>query len=517
MILALKELIIVLLIALAIFKLLKPVALLFTTPEDFTRRRNTWCIVTALAFICPSFWLFCLISTPVLVLAGRKDSNPCALYLMLMFVVPGFSWRVPMVGLSYLIDLDFQMLLSFCVMAPIALRLSKAKQQTPSMELLDYCLIAYLILTSVYFILPEVSRGVLMTPTVTDCCRRAFEAFFGVYVPYYAIRRSTSNRRGIQDILTGFCLACAVMAAIGTFEGAKHWLLYGEMRSSWGIEYNPYLMRAESLRAMASTGHPLVLGYLLAIAFGLWLCLKSNVQSKFLRHGTAVLYWLGLLAAYSRGPWMGAIAIYAIFVALSPGSFSKIFKAGFASAIVALAVAISPLGSKIARVIPYFGGTVDSGNIVYRQRLLDRAWELIQESPLLGDQRAFSKMEDLRQGQGIIDLMNGFVNILLDNGFVGLSLFLLFVVVGVGNAWMLSRNSARVGVELGTIGASICACIIGTLVMMWAGGLIVTPLCILVGLAAAGADLGRRQQRAAGLAGSKLTGEGLARPPCKRD
>jgi O-Antigen ligase len=493
--LALKELFIVLILALVVFKYLRPTSLHFTNPDDFSRRRNAWCAVTIAAFLCPSFWLFCLVAMPFLIAAGRKDSNPGALYLMLMYVVPGFSWRVPMVGMSYLIDLDFQLLLSFCVAVPAALRLLKAKERPTRLGMMDYCLLAYLALTSMFFILPEIARGVLMTPTLTDSLRRAFESFFGIYVPYFVISRSSASRREVQDILMAFCLSCAVMAAIGTLEGAKHWLLYGEIRSQWGPIYNPYLMRGESVRAMASTIHPLVFGYLLAIAFGLWLCIKPYVQSKYMRNGVIALYWLGLLAAYSRGPWLGAVLIYFIYVALSGRPVSNLLKATGASVLVGLIVAITPLGEKIASVIPYFGGTVDLENITYRQRLLDRAWQIIQDSPFLGDQYALSKMEDLRQGQGIIDLMNGFVNILLDNGFVGLLLFMSFILIGTTKAWMLSRERALVGTEIGTVGASLVACILGTLVMIWVGGLIVSTTCILVGLAAASADVSRLPHR----------------------
>ena len=493
---ALKELFVVLVIALVVFRFARPVACVFATEEEFARRRNAWCALTIVAFLCPTLWLFCLLAVPILVLAARKESNPGALYLMLLTVVPAISWRVPMVGLSYLVDLDFPLLLAFCVMVPAALRLLKSQQPPAALKMLDYCLLAYLALTSMYFVLPEISRGVLMTPTVTDSLRRAFEAFFAIYVPYFVLSRSSSKLRGVQDMMAAFCLSCAVMAAIGTFEGARHWLLYGAMRSHWD-PYNPYLMRAGSVRAMASTAHPLVLGYFLAVALGLWLCLKSKVQSRLSRNSVIVLYALGLLAAYSRGPWVGAILIYFVYVALSRRTISKLLTAVGAVALLGLIVAITPFGEKIAKVIPYFGGTVDAENITYRQRLLERAWQIIQGSPFLGDQYAFSKMEDLRQGQGIIDLMNGFVNILLDNGFVGLLLFLAFAMTGVVKAWKLSGASAQVGVQLGTMGASLVACILGTLVMMWAGGVLTAPTCILVGLATASAELGRRRQLAA--------------------
>jgi hypothetical protein len=493
----LKGLFVVSVIAWVIFRFAKPVALLFASESDFSRRRNIWFAVTFAAFLCPNFWFFCWVAALILALAGRKESNPGALYLMLMYVVPEFSDRVQMVGISYLVDLDFDLLLSFCVMAPAALRLLKTKPQPElrGLSLIDFSLMAYLVLKSFYFVLPEVNRGMLMSPTFTDCLRRLFQSIFELYVPYFVLSRSSSSRRQVQDMLATFCLACVVMAAIGAFEGAKHWMLYEEMRNQWG-EYNSYLMRGESIRARASTSHPLVLGYLLAVAFGIWLCFKSTVKSKWSRNSVIVLYWLGLLAAYSRGPWIGAIFIYFVVVALSNRPVSNLFRAACISAFVALIVALSPLGSKIANVIPYFGGTVDMENITYRERLLDRSWQIVQESPFLGDQQAFAKMEDLRQGEGIIDLMNGFMNILLDNGFVGLTLFLSFVMLGVIKAWMLSRQSAHVGEDLGAIGASLVACILGTLLMMWIGGLIVSTTCVLVGLAAASAEVGRLQRRA---------------------
>jgi len=490
----LKELFLVLMIAWVVFAFARPASLVFTTQEDFSRRRNTWYAVTIAGFLCPSFFVFCLVAMPFLVAAGRKDPNPSALYLMLLYAVPAFSSRVPMVGISFLINLDLQMLLSFCVMAPAALRLLKSRREPPVQRLgmLDICLLAYLALSSVYFILPEISRGVLMTRTLTDCLRRAFEFFFEIYVPYFVLSRSSSTRREIQDLFAAFCLSCAVMAAIGTFEGAKHWLLYAEMRSHWGYEYNPYLLRGESLRAMASTSHPLVLGYLLAVAFGLWLCLKSKVKSPLLRNAVVALYLLGLFAAYSRGPWLGAVVIYFVYAALSRPAVSGLLKAAGTFALVAVVVAVSPLGDKIVQVIPFLGGTVDAQTITFRQRLLDRAWEIIQNSPILGDQHALLKMEDLRAA-GIIDLINGFIIILLGNGFLGLSLYLSFVMIGILRAWMLCRESTRVGVELSTMGASLVACILGAIVMTWVGGVIPLMTCILVGLASASARIGQQQ------------------------
>jgi O-antigen ligase len=243
---------------------------------------------------------------------------------------------------------------------------------------------------------------------------------------------------------------------------------------------------------MASTGHPLTLGYLLAVAFGFWLYLQQRVQSRALRWGITGLFLFGLLADFSRGPWVGTLLIYFAFAALGPRAVTKIFKAVAGMSLLGLAVAISPLGVKIASVVPYFGGTVDIDNVVYRERLFTRSWEIIMDHPWFGDQQALLRMEDLRQGEGIIDLINGFLEILLSDGFIGLSLFLIFIVIGLHKAVRVSAVTAKSDPDLSKLGACLVACMLGSMLMTWVGGLIDLMTCVLVGLMAAYISVGRR-------------------------
>ena len=466
----LKELIVVLVIALAVFKLARPIILLFSTPEDFTRRRRVWFALTAVGFLSPNFWLFALIAIPLLVWAGRKDSNPTALYLFLLHVIPPITIRVPMIGISFLLDVDFYLLLSFCVMAPAALRLYRSKDEARrrGLQAMDFFLLAYGLLTAFFFIYPEIANGTLMSPTFTDGLRRIFVFFFATVVPYFLISRSSFDRRALLDILASYCLGCALLAGVAMFESARHWLLYAEIGDRWGaiVSFTPYLERGTSLRAMASTGHPLTLGYLLAIAFGFWLYLQSHVTSKRRRLAVTIFIWLGLLAAYSRGPWIGAVCIYFVFAALRPQAVSKLFKALGIAVVVAFLISLSPLRDKVVSVLPFLGGTVDSENVLYRHRLFDRAWEIIWESPFLGDQSALLRMQDLRQGQGIIDLINSYVEVLLGSGFVGLSLFLSFILIAALKVWVSSKEVGKTDPDLGMLGASIVSCILGTLLMI---------------------------------------------------
>src|SRR6202049_5202471 len=106
MILSLKELFVVLVLAAITFRLAKPIALLFIAPDDLSRRRNVWYVLTVTAFLSPNFWIFALVAIPVMAIAGRKDSNPSALYLMLLQVIPQVDVPVPMIGMPYLFVID---------------------------------------------------------------------------------------------------------------------------------------------------------------------------------------------------------------------------------------------------------------------------------------------------------------------------------------------------------------------------------------------------------------------------
>jgi O-antigen ligase len=306
-----------------------------------------------------------------------------------------------------------------------------------------------------------------------------------------------------------------LMAAIGIFEGLRHWLLFGGLPARWGwvVSFSLYYLRGGTVRAMASAGHPLTLGYLLGIALGFWFCLQSKLSAARYRIGFTVLLSLGLIATYSRGPWLGAAVIFFVFNFLRPRAVSALMKAGGGALILGIVISFTPLGDKIANVLPSFSASSADESVIYRHRLLDRALEIIQENPLLGDQYALLKMQDLRQGEGIIDIINTYVGVALASGAVGLALFLSLILMGLFKAWAWSRRTYAMDPELGAIGASLVACIIGTLVMMFDGsfgGAVERLFYTLAALAAAYAHLGSvRQQRMP----DPVLGKGSSRTP----
>ena len=55
-----KNLIVDLAFSVVVFKFAKSTALLFSSEQDFARRRNLWYVLTVAAILSPSIWLYVL-------------------------------------------------------------------------------------------------------------------------------------------------------------------------------------------------------------------------------------------------------------------------------------------------------------------------------------------------------------------------------------------------------------------------------------------------------------------------
>ncbi|HEY1890242.1 MAG TPA: O-antigen ligase family protein [Steroidobacteraceae bacterium] len=498
---ALKEIIVVLALSLPLFALAKPTALLFMAEADFRLRRKVWLTLTIVAFLSPNFWLFAAIAAPVLYWGGRKDSNPIAFCLLLMNVIPPISVAIPPILINDLFSLDIFRLLSFCVLVPVALHLRKSKdaKQIQGLKLTDLALLGFGALYVILYVPPDMANHVITKGSLTNAVRDGSLFMVDFYTLYYVASRTCTDRRKLLDALGTFCLACSLLAIVALFESTKHWLLYTGINGRWGGNsvLDEYYSRGSFLRAQAATGEPLSLGFLLVIALGFWLYLQSHVKSTRTRIAVTLLFCAGLLSTFSRGPWLAAVVIYFAYSALDPRGISRVFKAAAVFLLLGAALLASPIGDKISGMIPFMGGTVDTDTLTYRERLLDRSWELIKERPILGDQLALSKMEDLRQGQGIIDVVNAYVGVTLFYGFTGLTVFLTFMLTPLVRAYRKSRRICKTDLDSAFLGTSLAAAIVAMLLLLADSSLGTAPehlFYIVIGLAGAYAAVASPRQ-----------------------
>jgi O-antigen ligase len=492
-----EELIVILVIALAVFWLAKPLALKFSTESDFNRRRNVWILLTVVAFLSPNFWLFVLVAAPLYIWAGRKDSNPVAFYLIVLHVIPAtLEVPIPAVLVNQVFDLSNYRLLALVVLIPAALRLRHAKgaPQANGLQITDVLLLGYGLLQILLFIPPDLPDHTQLQDSATNLLRRAFLFIPDMYVIYYVTSRACRSRGALLEAQAALCLSAVLMAALAVFESTRHLLLYSNLDVQWTGDARGsfYLMRGGSLRAQVSAGPSLALGYLLAIGYGFWLNLRFFTPARLTRAVVMLLLGAGLLASYSRGPWLGVVLIGLVFTLVNPRPVSRLIKVLCLTAALAGFVAMTPVGDKIASVVPILGGSVDVYNITYRERLVARSWELILQHPFLGDQLANLELTDLHQGQGIIDFVNTYASVTVFYGVVGFMLMFGFMLSALVRAYRKARREVSSDPELARLGFSIVACMVGTLLMLYTASFMASYevlFFVLTGLAAAYSNL----------------------------
>jgi hypothetical protein len=434
--------------------------------EIFDLRRNAWLITTTAAFISPNFWLYALALTIVLVKLHKRDPNPASLYLLLLHVIPPMSFQIPTVGIQSLLPISQYRLLTLFVLVPVALGLRSLPRSLAYRHKFlwpDIFIAAYLC-WQLLLLLPYGS--------LTGSLRAAVIVFIDVYIPYYVFSRLALDRVKLLDAFLCGLLALAIMSVAAAFESIRHWLLFVDIGTRWGdVQAAFYLTRAGVLRAEASAGHALALGYMLAVAFGFGLFLRDMSFKATLGNRIRfpllipLIFWLGLLGAYSKGPWLVAFFIMILYLALSRPRMAGLARAVGATILLTAAVLASPLSSTIIDNLPFIG-TVDEGSVDYRTRLAQVSWNLMWQSPFTGNPFAIAQMEELRTGEGIIDLLNAYLSVGMFYGVTGLLLFVAPFVIAVIRLYLTNRQEVGIDPDRGRMTAAMLAGLLGTMIMM---------------------------------------------------
>lgn len=389
--------------------------------DDFRRRRNAWFGFTLIAFLSHNFWLFALLTSLFALYVQRKEPNVLALYFTVLFAVPWFSMQVPGFGLvNYFVSLSYYRLLNLLLLLPLAVALMQRPGPPRAARIADLLLLLYL---------GYVLAMRLPLFNVTSGMRAVFDTVVDVWLPYYVASRALAGAKPWREAVAGLAVAAAVLGVMAPVESLKGWLLYDGLRSALDVpasELGVYILRGDegALRANGSVGNSIVLGYVMMIAMVLYLHLMPAMRDRtYSALGMAALA-VGLLAALSRGPWVGAAVGLMLALALGPGGSRRFMYAAVAGVVAVVVALFVPGGEKLIDFLP-FVGSVDEGSVTYRQRLFEISMGVFWNNPVFGalDYLSNPVMEELRQGQGIIDMVNSYLAVALPYGTVGLVLF----------------------------------------------------------------------------------------------
>ena len=417
----LRALIVVLVLSGLGFWLMRPAVVSLVSKATFAQWRNLWLGLTLVAFVSHSFWVYALVVSLVLLLRPPPVSQIVGVWMLLLFLVPAAGINIPGFGLiNYFFTINHLRLLSLVLLLPAALLLL---QQRSSLRLgstwPDRLLLAYLLLAAALQL-----REANLTSTLRGC----FYLFTDVFLPYYVASRSLRRLEDFKYALTGFLISAALLATLAMFETLRHWNLYAALTNALGTQwgFDGYLSRAGVQRASAAAGQPIALGFVLAMALGAywWLKDQTAVRRPMALGGLVLLG--GLLATLSKGPWLGAMVmvwVYALLGRRPMAAAGKILILGLL-ALPILAVVPAPGGYQAIDLLPIIGRQ-DLGSMEYREQLLANSLIVIERNLWLGsvDYLNTPEMQRMIQGEGISDLVNSYIQVALETGVIGLSLF----------------------------------------------------------------------------------------------
>lgn len=462
----LRTLLVILALAASVFVFAKaPACAAASAAADFERRRNLWFGVTLVAFLAHHFWIFIVAAAALLLYGASREPNKLALFFFLLFAVPPIPAKISGLGvIEHFFTIDYIRLLGLVILLPAYLHLRRQRESEPfGRSIPDKLLAGYMVLSVLL---------IFAVSTFTNTLRQGvLYSFLDVFLPYYVASRSLKTLQGFRDVLMAFVVAAMVLSAIGAFEFARHWLLYSPLDEALGVfwGYGGYLEREGGrLRAQASTGQPIPLGYVIAVALAFFLFLRKSVPNPAAWGLGLLLLLAGLIAPVSRGPWLGAAVMFLVFVMTSPSAAKDITMLGLLGVIAVPALLASPLGENIIDHLPFIGN-VEQANVTYRQRLLEISFQVILQNPFFGaaDYLNSPEMQQLMQGHGIIDVVNTYVGIGLARGLVGLALFAgFFIAVGLG-IFKGMRSLADRHDERHLLGRALLATLLGILVIIF--------------------------------------------------
>jgi O-antigen ligase len=260
-------------------------------------------------------------------------------------------------------------------------------------------------------------------------------------VPYIVIRR---HLKGYALAFSALSFAVFSQAILGAVESVLRWHIHTEIQGlmdSAAQFQGMYKYRWGFLRAQASFMNPLMFSLFASMAFlcSIIIFLRIGVRPTARRSRMMALVaigvaLLGTLSTVSRSGIVGAVLIGVILGVLlwalqcRPDPKAKL---------VTLALTVG--SATYFLFSDFFAQTFD-----YRVRLLEIGVELILMYPIFGqvDPAGHPMMEELIQGEGIVDLVNQYVAIGLTAGLAGLGLFVYSLVACLNRLYAGLRGAS---------------------------------------------------------------------------
>jgi O-antigen ligase len=421
---------------------------------------SCWLVVTSAAFIVHDFWAYIgLLSVCIVLYSWKSTLTGPKLFLFLICAMPFFENDIPGFGaLERVTSVSHYKVLAILTLLPFAWQ----RQAEPRLNLqvwIDRLVLALFLLSSVL---------IIRDATLTNTIRTSLDLLAIMYLPYVAMSRAIVTKQALRETMAAYLVPFVALSLLGLFEFFRGWHLYDQLNALWGT-YTPsygYIWRHGRLRAYASvSGGPIIFGYCIMIAMGFLLAFWNRGIRPRHAIGLAGLLTLGIVSSVSRGPWLGAIAMVLVFIAAARGGIRKLMVYGVLVLAFATPLFLSHSDESPGEPV----STEEAENVEYRQRLLETSLIVISRHPMLGSTEYINELANMGmvQGQGIVDIVNSYLQIALQNGLVGLFLFVSIFLLIVVRLYRTVRALPAEASELEQMGRALLATLIGVLITIF--------------------------------------------------
>lgn len=401
---------------------------------------GSWVAATVAVFLVRNFFAYGACLFVIALVSSRRlppEERPF-LFIVLMFTAPNLVIRMPgFAGINTLLDLTPQRILSAAILLPLLPALLR-KAVPPRLKIVDTLVVCFVLLITVLTFRHSEA-------TATDTVRRLITNVLEIGVPYFVFSRCLMTVGDIRKGYMALVFGTLSFPVIGVIEFLRQWRLFNVVAQGWGAEMVQfYLFRDGMLRSAGPAIEAIAFGFICMIAMGCMLSLMTREKRTMVVMGIFAAFAIGLVTSLSRGPWVGAAIMLVVYLLARPKAVSTGVQATLLGGLALVPVLMSPLGDKIIRYLP-FVGTVENNNVEYRQQLIDNSMAIIGRHPIFGAAEFLNEPEMLvmRQGQGIIDVVNTYVALALEFGLLTLAIFLLiFVLTGLSVLPMAFRRDA---------------------------------------------------------------------------
>ncbi len=278
---------------------------------------------------------------------------------------------------------------------------------------------------------------------------------FAIAMPYFLVSRSLNSPEDLRRFLLAIVFSGFVLAIVATIEVRLHWLMYKQIEDNLGISarINAYSkMRGGMLRAPATFPESLALGNYLVLAGVALLALRTSFATKQKFYIALTVIGVGLLAPNSRGALVGfgiGLLAYDVYRRRYGALTVKLVVGGLLYTTLQMLAQFSTYFASLAGQ-----GSGEQASSDYRVLLLHRGLEEIRKHPMIGVNmgQAVKNLSDLTQGEGIVDLVNGYITYGLILGYSGI-VGILLVFVSLCGGMIAIRKRLRDNDMLLDIGA----------------------------------------------------------------